>query len=177
MKARYQKELAQAETATSALKIQEEEACSNFEEARREMSRIMTSIHDKEDGLILQKNAFETFLVECDQVCLDKKREGDRKVSLAKSQLHSLEKELDDLISTHPQRLDERQKEIKSLKLKCDHEVKLAQDKVASLLEKKNSAVEDASARVALLQKDIAEIERQMDEARSRKILGIREKC
>jgi hypothetical protein len=40
------------------------------------------------------------------------------------------------------------------------------------MLDKKRSLVEDASAKLLRLQNDIAEIERQIDEARSRKIWG-----
>ena len=53
--------------------------------------------------------------------------------------------------------------------------MKLAQDKVADMMEKKSIEIEDALAKLASLQKDISEIERRMDEARSRQILGIQE--
>ena len=159
----------------SALTIQEEEARSNLEDTRREISKIKTLTYDKEDALLIQENAIKAFAAEKDQVSLDKNREEERKIALETSKLCSLEKELDHLISTHPQHLEAHQKEIKSLKCHCDQEMKLAQDKVADMMEKKSIEIEDALAKLASLQKDISEIERRMDEARSRQILGIQE--
>jgi chromosome segregation ATPase len=167
-----QAQLDQAETETSGLSKQEDEASSNLADLKRKIAALKASTHKKEDSVALQKDAYKSFEVECDQVISDKKREGARKISLAKSQLLYIEKELDHLIATHPHQNENHSKELASLKEQYENELLLARDKVAVMLERKKSAVEDASVRLSSLQRDIAELERQIDHARTQQILG-----
>jgi hypothetical protein len=99
-------------------------------------------------------------------------RECDRKISMANSQLQAAEKELDDLIASHPVRNEQRKQELQSLKAQYTHELLLAQQKIDKMLERKRKAVEEASLRLGTVQEEILGIERQMDEARSKLIMG-----
>ena len=137
---------------------------------KTKIKMIRRSIHEKEDQALLQENAFRSFATECDQMVLDRKNQGERKTSSARSDLLSLEKTLDHLIATHPHRVDERNEELNALKIKHSEEMQIAQDKVSALLDKKKITIEHDSRRLVSLQQDIAEIERQLAKARSEKI-------
>ena len=164
-------ELDKAEAETSALTIKESEDASSLSDMQRKLKMLKVSIQEKEDQTLLQENAYSRMAAEYDQIVSDKKNQGERKISFAKSDLLLIEKARDDLICTHPQRADEQTKELNALKSKHAEEIQIAQGKVAAMLDKKNVMIEHASLRLASLQRDIAELERQTDEARSRKIL------
>jgi len=132
---------------------------------------LKSSIQEKEDQTLFHENEQSRFATEYDQIVSDKKNQGERKISLAKSNLLLMEKALADLISSRPQRADEQSNELNALKSKHAEEIQIAQGKVAAMLDKKNIMIEHASLRLVSLQRDIAELERQTDEARSRKIL------
>jgi 2-hydroxychromene-2-carboxylate isomerase len=154
------------------LTTREKEESSSIAGLQAKITLLKASIHENEDLVIIQERAFESFTYECQQIVADAKSYGEKKISLAKTELLSLKKELNHLIATHPQRVNERNKELNELKAMYADEIRLAQAKVAAMLDKKRSLVEDASAKLLRLQNDIAEIERQIDEARSRKIWG-----
>jgi hypothetical protein len=129
-------------------------------------------MNDTEDKLFLQERALQKIIAECEQDVTSRERECDRKISMANSQLQAAEKELDDLIASHPVRNEQRKQELQSLKAQYTHELLLAQQKIDKMLERKRKAVEEASLRLDTVQEDILGIERQMDEVRSKLIMG-----
>ncbi|KAL3782973.1 hypothetical protein HJC23_003129 [Cyclotella cryptica] len=164
-------DLDKAEAESSALTIQETEHSSVLSNMQGKIKMIKTAIQEKEDEVLLQENALCSFATECEEIILDRKKQGKRDISLARSDLLLLEKSLDDLIATHPHCVDERNRELNALKTKHAEEIQIAQGKVAAMLDKKKIMIEYDSRRLESLQRDVKEIERQIDEARSTKIL------
>lgn len=160
------------EASISSLLDQEYEASANLADLRHKTAILKKSIHEKEDAFALQERELGTFSSEREQEIDDKKREGGRKISLAKSHLLSVEKALDDLIASHPQLLEKSKSDLIAIKAQYKEEIRLVQDKIAAMLERKRASVQDSSVRLSALQEDIVEVERQIDEARSRTILG-----
>lgn len=150
----------------------EQEASSNLADLRKKIAMFKKSIHEKEDEIALKNKAFELLSDEYEQTIVEKKREGNRKVSLAKRQLTYVENELDDLIASHPKHMEQRKSELILLKTQYKTELDLVKERVAAMLERKTAAVQDASSKLTSIQTNIAEIERQIDEARSKMILG-----
>ena len=168
-----QTELNKAQEATSALNMREKEAQSKLVELKQKVSSLQALIHEKEDRIIVQESSFKTFVKSCDQAIADKKKDADRKIMLANQDLTALEEELNRMIATHPVRLEAKRKDLDSLKAQYRDEIQLANDKVSVMLERKRKAVEEASARLSSLVTVTAQLEKQIDEARASKILGV----
>jgi transglutaminase/protease-like cytokinesis protein 3 len=79
--------------------------------------------------------------------------------------------EFDKLVANRPKQMEQMAKEIDDLRATNDGEMKLAESKVRAMLESKKSVVEGASAQLLKLRNDTSNIERELDEARKKKLL------
>ena len=113
------------------------------------------------------------FTKQLDQANADKKKDADRKIMSARQDFITLEEEFNNLIATHPQRLEEQTKESDSLKAQHQDEIQVAKDKVSAMIEHKRKVVDETSLKLSSLVEVIAQLEKQIDEARASKILGV----
>ena len=167
-----QSDLSQAREATSVLVKQEANTKSNVVELRQKASVLQASIHEKEDTRFVQEGSFVEFAKQLDQAIADKKKDADRKIMSARQDLITLEEEVNNLIATHPQRLEAQRKYLDSLKAQHQDDIQLAKDKVSAMIEHKRKAVDETSFKLSSLVELIAQLEKQIDEARASKILG-----
>lgn len=98
-------------------------------------------------------------------------QDGERQISKSKNDLHYLEKKLDDLIAGHSKTLEERSSQVKDLKQKFVREMEMARSKVDAMLEKKQQMVEEASVRLLELNKEVTRVQKELDDARKKKLL------
>ncbi|KAL7550907.1 hypothetical protein ACHAWF_014117 [Thalassiosira exigua] len=167
---RLEKELEQAAKEYATLQQKEAEE-SRLVDMKAKLFDLKDALLDKEDEVALQKQRLESLAQESEEQSIEAKRDGARRLAQAKHDKQLLEKELDQLIAEFPKRQEEHRKELQVLKDTNAEEVALAEGKVRTMIDRKEAMLQEASSQLLRRRQEVADLEREMDEARKAKLL------
>ena len=158
------------ESATRLTLISEESQI--VEQLQQKLASMKNTVQEKEDDIITQQRRLASHRRENEQQLLDNQQKEKRRIAQSRHEKISREEELDKLIAACPKQQEVWARELEALRKENADEVALAESKVNAMLQNKHSVLEVASAKLFQLQQDVVNIDRHMDEARRKNVLG-----
>ncbi|KAL3821943.1 LOW QUALITY PROTEIN: hypothetical protein ACHAXA_004431 [Cyclostephanos tholiformis] len=168
---RLKKQLEQCRGESEALVQKEAEESRLVGDLQTKLSGLLNFVHTRECELLDQERRLLTYEKECKEQLAEIRNEGEKKIAQINSDKASLVVELDKLMTNRPKRIETWAKEMDDLRAKNDGEIRLAESKVGAMLEGKKSALSGASEILLKLRDDTDNLERELDEARKKKLL------
>ena len=168
---RLEEQLKQCTHESNTLMRKEVDESRSVGELQNKLSELLEILHTREDASIIEARRLSSYVEECDEQIAENCKVGDRRIAQMKNEKVSLEVEFDKLVTSRPKQMEQMAKEIDDLGAKNGGEMTLAESKVRAMLESKKSVVEGASAQLLKLRNDTSNIERELDEARKKKLL------
>ena len=166
-----EEQLEQCTLESHTLMRNEVEESRSLGELQNKLSDLLEILHTRDDASMIEARRLSSYVEECDEQIAENCKAGDRRIAQMKNEKASLEVEFDKLVANRPKQMEQMAKEIDDLRAKNDGEMKLAESKVRAMLGSKKSVVEGASAQLLKLRNDTSNIERELDEARKKKLL------
>lgn len=139
-------------------------------ELQNKLSELLEFVRKREDEIMTKERRLSSYVEECDEQITEIRKDGERRIALIRNEKASLEVEVDKLVANRPKLMEQWAKEVDDLRTKNDEEMKLAEIKVRAMLEGKKSVLEGALAKLLNLRNDTSTIERELDEARKKKL-------
>ena len=156
----------------SATRLTLETEESIVEQLQQKLASMKDTVQEKEDDIITQQRRLASHRRENEQQLLDNQQKEKRRIAQSRHEKISQEEELDKLIAACPKQQEVLARELEALRKDNTDEVALAESKVNAMLQNKQSVLEVASAKLFQLQQDVVNIDRHMDEARRKNVLG-----
>ena len=169
---KLQRKLEQAQRESTALRQRESDESSLVGELQAKLAKMKEELCEKEDAVSLQEQRLSSYLDDHDCQLKEIKRDGERRLARSQAEYAALEKELDRLHASQPKQKETLVQELESLKASNAKEISLAEGKVSQMLSNKQAILEQASAKLLRLRQETAEIESDLDNARTAKVLG-----
>ena len=156
----------------SATRLTLETESQIVEQLQQKLASMKNTVQEKEDDIITQQRRLASHRRENEQQLLDNQQKEKRRIAQSRHEKISREEELDKLIAACPKQQEVLARELEALRKDNTDEVALAESKVNAMLQNKQSVLEVASAKLFQLQQDVVNIDRHMDEARRKNVLG-----
>ena len=168
---RLEEQLEQCTHESDTLMQKEVEESRSVGELQNKLSELLEILHTREDAIMIEARRLSSFEKECDKQTAELCREGERRIAQLRNDKASLEVEFDKLAANRPKQKEQMAKEIDDLRVKNGGEMTLAESKVRAMLESKTTVVDGALAQLLKLRNDTSNVERDLDEARKKKLL------
>ena len=127
--------------------------------------------HEKKDQILFYEQKLAAFIQDSEEQ-MSCTQEGERRLGRAKRDLVQRAEELDNLIDSRPQTHNGRAKELEELRQENDDEILLTESKMDDMLASKRAVLEAASNKLRGLQQESEDIDRKLDQARRKSLVG-----
>ena len=127
--------------------------------------------HEKKDQILFYEQKLAAFIQDSEEQMLEVQQEGRRRVGRAKRDLVQRAEELNNLIDSRPQTHNDRAKELE-LRQENEDEILLAKSKIDEMLDSKRAVLEAVSNKLRGLQQESEDIDRKLDQARRKSLVG-----